>query len=164
MENKKHDELLKKYQQYFVWGEKNGRELREIVKAHINIIPVNFEELTAAEQKNVVLGALHRARIKGDRTDPQEVFKALQMECFEVLQDKRSETYYQQPISAVSHTKRNSIFIVLENKTGFVASNSFKLATWLEIQRGIDEKNVIAQDKVLLEYLASQHLYWDDGD
>lgn len=137
-------------------GVKKTSELINFLKTSIDVKEIALNDIPGYAKHSIVYNATHSILNEELQLNPDEmIFFA-----FLIIKNQRSDKYFQD-----KYQFENSIYVVFEERTGYIWSNNNRLFVELELERGISQQEFDTEGilfRSLLSHLAI--LYCDDNN
>lgn len=124
------------FKEFVPIGPKRICELVELLKGHVDIIQIESHDLPGHVVQSAYYNAAHSALNAVLRFLPDNMSFLM----FQVVQNDKSKRYFAE---LTQDTK--TIYVIFENNTGYITSNSDLLFIELELARGVSQEDYDAE-------------------
>ena len=157
MKKAKYDKLVKMFKDKIPVGVKTLAQVIDVLKAkvdteEIKVIDLDVDDILTTEVKVAAFNAYHCM----DNTNLQIKPEDMSFFVFKIVRNEKSKPYYDKMPEDIKH---EGIYVILEEHTGYILSNSNSLFVELEVERGVSQHEIDTdgdQFKSLIFHLAIQ--------
>jgi hypothetical protein len=123
-------EQIKMFKKMIPIGVKNTSELINIMKTWVDVKEISLSDMYGYSMQSVIFNAEHCILNEDLQLSPND----MTFYAFEVIENKKSNKYY-----CDKHQVDKFLYVVFEERTGYVWSNSNLLFVKLELERGVSQ-------------------------